>query len=83
MPSAEVLWADREQLFNVLRKAPDLMVALVVISYLDASLARLLYEQFVDESDAKALLEIDSPLESLRCAMQRGTCDGFDRQNHV
>jgi DNA-binding MltR family transcriptional regulator len=79
IPSAEVLWADREQLFDVLRKAPDLMVALVVTSYLDASLARLLYEQFVDESGAKALLEIDGPLESFgaRCnaALAMGLID--------
>ena len=79
MPTAEVLWADREQLFDVLRKAPDLVVALVVTSYLDASLARLLHEQFVDESGAKALLEIDGPLESFgaRCngALAMGLID--------
>jgi hypothetical protein len=43
-PSADVLWADRQKLVDILGTAPALMVAIVITSYLDASLISLLQQ---------------------------------------
>lgn len=72
-PNVETLVADMKQLFNVISTAPDLAVALVATSYLDAALAGLLEHKFVDSQASRELLGTDGALGSFgsRCQVVR------------
>jgi len=73
VPTATTLLADTDKLYELLRTASDLAVAIVMVSYLDASLGNVLRSVLANRKATDSLLDIDRPLESFgaRCQLAR------------